>query len=1137
MQQEVGKPYVLGLDLGVASIGWAIIELNDQREPDRIIRVGVHIFEAGVEGGRGALAKGNEKSKALPRRLARGQRKLTWRRAFRKRQVLKRLIRYGLLPTPEKRLATPEDIDAYLKSIDAGLRMKWEALEDVENDERHRIRQLLPYRLRAEAIRRKLEPYEVGRALYHLAQRRGFQSNCKTDILEEKPDEKKKGKGAKQKKVIQRTPGSWVEKGTHDGIKTLEEELKAAGAKTLGEYLSTRNPTDIKSAEDRVRRRWTSRQMYKDEFNAIWQEQAKYHILTEDARKDIYRAIFHQRPLKSQRHLLGRCSLLPNRRRAALALRISQEFRMLQQVNALKFGPHVKRDTGKVKKNGEPVYEWIPDGVMNKLNENQRKIVIDLLQYGDATFSAIRKALGNLKPHFKFKFETSGAKTVIGMRTYGRMREVFGSRWDSMTDPERDRAIEDILSIDLPEARKRRARSYWKLNNDAAELFGNTALDSGYAKHSTAAMKQMLPLLREGKPYTTAKNEIPWPTRPQDKVYDLLPPLEIRVGDRVERFFPAHLPPSVARALGELRHVVNAIIRKCGRKPEKIHIEVNRDLRKSKGARKAIQERIERETVNRERIKKRLLKEWGIADPSRDDVRKLMLHEECKGVCPYTGKSIERDDLFGRSAKVHIEHIWPRAWNDDSYANVTLCFAEENQHKRGRTPREAYQGTNKYQQILQRVATFQGSFAAEKLRRFKEDPKPDFTDRHLNESSEISLKAVEYLSLLYGGVSDVFGKRKVFPRSYQLVSTLRWKWGMNAILSRDNKKTRKDYRHHAIDAIVVALTDESALQSLTRAAVKAEQLRLTSFYCRIDPPWANAVEEARLAIEALGSTYAVSHQQRRRAAGLKTQKIRDKKGKVVKTVKQRTVRGKLHDATLYSKHNDDEFRIRRDIAQATKEQLARVVDPTVCRIINEHLAGGNPKAVFADVSKHPEFAGARIHHVRTSIDKIPKEIGVGDEDRKQRGKTKRRFILPEANHHTVIMAKLKATASSKNVKEGDDEETWEDRCVSLMDVVERVKAGGTVVSREVPEGYRFKFSLAKNEFLRFVDVKGFDAGIYRVLSISENDIECASHTDGRTSTERQRDGARVRLRKTAIAEGGFEKVHITYLGEVKNAGG
>src|SRR5690606_14950412 len=149
MQQEVGKPYVLGLDLGVASIGWAIIELNDQREPDRIIRVGVHIFEAGVEGGRGALAKGNEKSKALPRRLARGQRKLTWRRAFRKRQVLKRLIRYGLLPTPEKRLATPEDIDAYLKSIDAGLRMKWEALEDVENDERHRIRQLLPYRLRA----------------------------------------------------------------------------------------------------------------------------------------------------------------------------------------------------------------------------------------------------------------------------------------------------------------------------------------------------------------------------------------------------------------------------------------------------------------------------------------------------------------------------------------------------------------------------------------------------------------------------------------------------------------------------------------------------------------------------------------------------------------------------------------------------------------------------------------------------------------------------------------------------------------------------------------------------------------------------------------------------------------------------
>lgn len=1129
-----GKPYVLGLDLGVASIGWACIGLSGQGEPDHIIRAGVHIFEAGVEGGRGALAEGNEKSKALPRRLARGQRKQTWRRAFRKRQILKRLIRHGLLPKPEKRLATPEDIDAYLKALDVELqkREKWEKTGD--DQERHRLSQLLPYRLRAAATERKIELDEIGRALYHLAQRRGFQSNCKTDVLEERPGKKKKNP---KQKVTRRTPGSWMEEGTHDGIKTLEEEMRAAGAKTLGEYLAMRNPTEIKSAEDRVRRRWTSRQMYKDEFDLIWQEQARHHSLSDDARKEIYRAIFHQRPLKSQRHLLGRCSLLPDRRRAALAVRTSQEFRMLQQVNALEVGPHLKRDTGKTTKSGKPVYEWIPDGAMVKLNENQRKAVTDLLQHGDATFADVRKVLGRLKPHFKFNFETGGAKTVIGMRTDGRLREIFGSRWDSMCDLERDRAIEDILSIDLPEARKRRARSCWKLDNHAAELFKGAALERGYARHSTAAMKRMLPLLRQGKPYTTAKDDLDWPTRAQDKIYELLPPLELRVGDRVERFFPARLPPTVARALGELRHVVNAIIRRFG-KPLKIHIELNRDLRKSKGARKAIQERIERETANRERIKKRLLKEWGIADPSRDDVRKLMLHEECKGLCPYTNTCISHDDLFGSSARVHIEHIWPRAWNDDSYANVTLCFAEENQIKRGRTPRAAYCGTQKYQQILQRVATFQGPFAAEKLRRFKEDPKPDFTDRHLNEASEISLKATEYLSLLYGGVSDKAGTRRVFARPYQLVSTLRWKWGMNAILSPANKKNRYDHRHHAVDAIVVALTNESALQSLTRAAVKAEQLGWASFYCAVDPPWSRAVEEARQAIEAIGRAYAVSHQQRRRAAGLRIQKVRDKNGQVKKKVKHRTVRGKLHDATLYSKHSDGEFRVRRDIAEATDKQLARAVDSKVRRIINDQLAGGKPTAAFADVSNHPQFGGAQIHHVRTNIDKTPKQIGIGKGDRKNRGKSKERYILPEANHHTIIMAKLKSAACSQTLKNGDDEETWEDRCVSLMEVVERFKESNQqsdiVVSREVPEGYRFKFSLAANEF---VQLDGQTGPIYRVLSLSEGDNRLQLHSDGQPREEAFKAGTYLRMSGEKLRKRNARKVHVTYLGEVRNAGG
>ena len=161
--------YVLGLDLGVASIGWALVGLDEAGVPCRIIRAGVHLFEAGVDGGKQdpetAMEKGREKSRALPRRDARQQRRQTWRRAYRKRKLLKRLISWGLLPQPPQRLNSPADIDSYLKALDAKLREKW---EDKLNAD-HRLRQLLPYRLRAEAIKRALDPYEVGRALYPAA--------------------------------------------------------------------------------------------------------------------------------------------------------------------------------------------------------------------------------------------------------------------------------------------------------------------------------------------------------------------------------------------------------------------------------------------------------------------------------------------------------------------------------------------------------------------------------------------------------------------------------------------------------------------------------------------------------------------------------------------------------------------------------------------------------------------------------------------------------------------------------------------------------------------------------------------------------------------------------------------------------
>ena len=99
-------------------------------------------------------------------------RRMHWRRQRRRRKILGVLQRAGLLPPGET--TSPRDIHEYLLRLDAKLRDRY--LQNADRVASH----VLPYRLRAEALSRKLEPHELGRALYHLAQRRGFLSNRKS---------------------------------------------------------------------------------------------------------------------------------------------------------------------------------------------------------------------------------------------------------------------------------------------------------------------------------------------------------------------------------------------------------------------------------------------------------------------------------------------------------------------------------------------------------------------------------------------------------------------------------------------------------------------------------------------------------------------------------------------------------------------------------------------------------------------------------------------------------------------------------------------------------------------------------------------------------------------------------------------
>jgi len=257
---HIAQGYILGLDVGANSIGWALIGWDDGN-PQSIIDAGARTFDAGVEG---QLESGRDQSRSVDRREARAVRRRLDRRARRLNHLFHVLQKAGLLPTDETdwrnagRAAKSACRDRVIKGLDTRLRAEWKSRLQAEGaplEQRRLLPHRIPYVLRARALDDQLTPHELGRAIYHLAQRRGFLSNRKA-----RKEDKEEG-------VVK------------EGISRLRAEIADAEARTLGEYFSTIDPELL-----RIRGRYTHRQMYEDEFELIWTSQVEHHpdLLTED---------------------------------------------------------------------------------------------------------------------------------------------------------------------------------------------------------------------------------------------------------------------------------------------------------------------------------------------------------------------------------------------------------------------------------------------------------------------------------------------------------------------------------------------------------------------------------------------------------------------------------------------------------------------------------------------------------------------------------------------------------------------------------------------------------------------------------------------------------------------------------------
>jgi CRISPR-associated endonuclease Csn1 len=667
-----------------------------------------------------------------------------------------------------------------------------------------------------------------------------------------------------------------------------------------------------------------------------------------------------------------------------------------------------------------------------------------------------------------------------------------------MPGDRRDRLVQEVLQSEHEDELARKLEAKWGFSSQTAAQLSAIELEQGYCALSRRAMRKLLPGLEAGRRLNDVRKEI--------------------YGERLLRGNPdcERLPavgkvaaslrnPVVCRALSELRKVVNAIVRRYG-KPEKVRIELARDMKKGRKLREETWKDMRKNEKLREDAKRKILNEVGISGPRPGDVLKMLLADECNWECPYTGRPITPRSLLGDSPQFDIEHIVPFSRSlDNSFVNKTLCYHEENRNvKQNRTPQEAYGCNNaRWAEIVARVRRFRSSAAAAKLRRFQLQEIPeDFAERQLNDTRYISRMAADYVGLLYGGRVDAERTQRVQVGRGGMTKYLRDEWNLNSILSDGDAKNRADHRHHAVDAVVIALTDPAAVQALSRSAERAHDIGRRLFV-PIDAPWGEAgkfLDDVRGAIEAINVSYRVN----------------------------RRISGALHEDSNYSKPHPTAIEsgkkvvayrhIRKPLKNMSAKEIEAIVDDRIRECVKAHLgrSAGDLRKAFGDEHNHP-YVKARdgriipIHKARIRKNEATIAIGAAE---------KQRYVSPGSNHHMEVVATLGA--------DGEEAE-WKGDIVSLYKATQRVRAGLPVVQRAHEKDRKFKFSMAKNEYF-LMEIEPGRAALYRVVKISAGDIEFQLHCDGRPTIFE----GRKRVRKSPGALQGVKarKVAVDPLGNI-----
>lgn len=814
MMDNLTSPYlVLGLDLGIGSCGFALIDLNNHR----ILEMGSHLFDIPQN-------PKDHTSLAVVRRNARHVRRNTKRKRDRQKHCLNLLTKHGLVP--------------------AGSNKEW--LQSRKGD-----KPLL--KLRAVGLDKLLTDREFSQILYVLSSRRGYIPHGEGSISS--VDD------AESKKVL-------------SAISTNSALMVDKGYRTIGEMLwlerTTASP-DSGSSRNKggTYEKCVLHSQIVDEVTALFDAQRALgnQKATKEFEEDYLACLSWEKQTldhddRIYQEQVGTCTYFSEEKRAANACLSSELLRAYERLKHLVIidenGTESRLSNDKVSKYIGILFSTKPIRGNKACKVTYSTIAKDLDLPSRSTFKGVDPSRLKTEEPFAPRVWRSMRNNELPEDLLVRMLEDH-----ALAD-----GIGEALAYASTEASLRLRLEVLPLSesekNALCALPFNSRVYKGYGSRSLKAIEMLLEALGSSEIQTLSEAE------------EATGLANYRRSDRIERgqllppyttYDPACTNPTVLRAMSRMRRIVNAIIRIYG-VPDEIHIELGGELKHSSKERDRIRKKNSKNRVRNERLAQTAA-EYLEVDPSEVPsrlIRKLALLEEQKSMDIYTGEAIKLERLLDDDRYAEIDHILPYSRTcDDSRNNKVLVLAKSNQDKRERTPFEWMTSGEptapSWNDFKERVFTNPN---LSRKRRYllnenlDSDAQREFLNRNLNDTRYMSRAAKQWLeeALEY---PDRGRKQHVVAVAGGATAVLRHSWGLN--FGAGNTKDRDDNRHHAVDAAVIAACSQGSIQLVAKASSRERAATRRKLEGRLPDtqPWPTFADDVIARREAVIPTRMVSH--------------------------------------------------------------------------------------------------------------------------------------------------------------------------------------------------------------------------------------------------------------------------------------